>query len=284
VIVVAAPKEFVNAFLAAAARARLDIVGMNIEPKAIVDCFSHVYRRKVDGEATTCFLDIGLSSSRAVIARANQVLFARVIPVGGEHFNTAVAHALRINLDAAKLLRLQLASAPAAEAKPTRATVSDETSMEQAMPLLSAALGAKTSAQTAAEPVHAQATLDPAAAELAEQMRRVDEACHGPLMKLVEELDLCRRYYESTFPSKPVDRLVFLGGEARQRSLCQQIAQEMGLAAQLGDPLVRMNRVSDVGVETGIDRRYPQPGWSVAIGLSLGPTQAATPAAAAAAG
>jgi hypothetical protein len=45
----------------------------------------------------------------------------------------------------------------------------------------------------------------------------------------------------------------------------------MGLAAQLGDPLVRMSRVSDVGIESGIDRRQPQPAWAVAIGLSLGP-------------
>ena len=45
----------------------------------------------------------------------------------------------------------------------------------------------------------------------------------------------------------------------------------MGLAAQVGDPLVRMGRISDVGIESGIDRRQPQPNWSVAIGLSIGP-------------
>ena len=91
--------------------------------------------------------------------------------------------------------------------------------------------------------------------------------------RLVEELDLCRRYYEATFPSKPVDRLIFVGGEARQRALCQQIAAEMGLAAQVGDPLVRMGRISEIGIESGIDRRQPQPGWAVAIGLSMGPAR-----------
>jgi hypothetical protein len=34
---------------------------------------------------------------------------------------------------------------------------------------------------------------------------------------------------------------------------------------------VRMGRTSDVGVESGIDRRQPQPSWAVAIGLSMGP-------------
>jgi hypothetical protein len=32
-----------------------------------------------------------------------------------------------------------------------------------------------------------------------------------------------------------------------------------------------MGRTSDVGVESGIDRRQPQPTWAVAIGLSMGP-------------
>jgi hypothetical protein len=45
----------------------------------------------------------------------------------------------------------------------------------------------------------------------------------------------------------------------------------MGLAAQVGDPLVRMGRISEIGIESGIDRRQPQPGWAVAIGLSMGP-------------
>jgi hypothetical protein len=46
----------------------------------------------------------------------------------------------------------------------------------------------------------------------------------------------------------------------------------MGLAATIGDPMVRLNKHSDAGIETGIDRRQPQPGWAIAIGLSMGPT------------
>ena len=105
----------------------------------------------------------------------------------------------------------------------------------------------------------------------AEQIVLVEEALHEPLEKLVQELGLCRRYHEATFQNKPVEKLVFVGGEAKQRRLCQNIAREMSLAAQVGDPLVRMGRISEVGIESGIDRRQPQPGWATAIGLSLGP-------------
>jgi Tfp pilus assembly PilM family ATPase len=115
--------------------------------------------------------------------------------------------------------------------------------------------------------------MDPISQEMARQATIVEQACAEPLGTLIQELDLCRRYFESTFPNKPVDRLIFIGGEARQRSLCQHIARELGLAAEVGDPMVRMGRISDVGIESGIDRRHPQPGWTVAIGLSLGPAR-----------
>ena len=95
------------------------------------------------------------------------------------------------------------------------------------------------------------------------------------------QVDGCsRRYHDATFPNRPVDRLIFVGGESRHRGLCQRIAQALGVAAQVGDPMVRMGRISDVGVASGIDRRQPQPGWAVAIGLSMGPArvnQAAAP-------
>jgi hypothetical protein len=32
-----------------------------------------------------------------------------------------------------------------------------------------------------------------------------------------------------------------------------------------------------VGIESGIDRRQPQPGWATAIGLSLGPIDGGAP-------
>ena len=112
------------------------------------------------------------------------------------------------------------------------------------------------------------------------QQALVEEACQVPLNQLASELDLCRRYFESAFPTKPIDRLIFVGGEAKHRSLCQHIAREMSLSAQIGDPLIRMGRTTNVGIESGLDRRQSQPGWAVAIGLTLGPTSNSPVAAA----
>ena len=313
VILMAASRELVNQLLAAAARAKLDVVGMNVEAKAIVDCFTQIYRRKSDAEATTCYVDIGSSGTRVVISKGAQILFARSIPIGGEHFNRAVANGLKINLEDARVLRIKLCtmqaeashaaqakaqaaghqghppeqqymSRPKPAARPRQAEESE--SLESAFPLLGAAM-AKAGAQGQGHAPR-QAQPQPAAtaraearmqhtpqfdgnSELADKAARVDQALRDPLAKLTEELDLCRRYHETTFHSVPLDRLVFVGGEARHRGLCQNIARSMSLAATIGDPLVRMGRTSEVGVESGIDRRQPQPSWSVAVGLSMGP-------------
>jgi Tfp pilus assembly PilM family ATPase len=266
---------------------------MNVEPKALVDCFAHVYRRKTDAEVTSLFVDIGAAASRAVIARGTQILFARVIPVGGEHFCRAVASAMKISVEEAKLLRIKLAQVqPAAqEAKqPAPAPVEAQVNREpvaadagdenNSFALLGAGLSAaekrRENASGGAAVIEASApiattTMRTTTASSAEpESVRVEAACREPLARLVEELGLCRRYYESCFPSKPVDRIVFVGGEARQTWLCQNIAREMMLSAQLGDPLVRMAKTTEVGIESGIDRKQPQPAWAVAIGLSMG--------------
>jgi type IV pilus assembly protein PilM len=279
VIVMAATRDLVNQFLASAAKARLDVVGMNVEPKALVDCFAHVQRRREDSQITQCFLDVGMVSSRAIIAHGDRIMFARVIPIGGEHLNKAAADALKISLDQAKLLRVQLscnetiAAATMLNAVDAPKEQMPDSSEASGFALLDAGLQA--SRKAVAPAVEAAAASEPAgsdpAAELARQGRIVEQALREPINRLIEELDLCRRYHESTFASHPIDQLVFVGGEARQHRLCKHIAEELGMSALIGDPMTRIDQADDTSIENGIDRRQPQPGWAVALGLSMGP-------------
>jgi len=292
IVLMAARRDWVEQYLAAAAKARLDVVGMNVEPKALLDCFSHIFRRKTDTEITTCFVDIGCTASRAVIARSQRIQFARVIPIGGEHFSRAVSAALQIPLEEARLLRIKLAASQPQEDPRTRRTSPGEAPAPAGDPiegtgfaLLNAAVAAAgkrdgTTAPAPVETVEAAPARMPAAepqtagAVSPVDRERVEQASREPMARLVEELALCRRYYEATFPNQPVERLVFVGGEAHQRALCAGIAREMGIAAQVGDPLARMVRQSEVGIESGIDRRTQQPAWAIAVGLSVGPAAA----------
>jgi len=282
VIVMAAARELVNQFLDAAARAKLDVIGMNVEPMALIDCFSQVYRRKSDRDTVNFFVDIGASATRAVIAQEGQVMFARSIPIGGDHFTRAVATATGVGFDEAKLARVQAAmqneeqqesrSAPAVAAiappvSPAEVASADAVSEADSFSLLTSAT--RQAAPTLAQP----AAVAPTPAEA--PTSRLESACGEQLGRLIDELNLCRRYHEATFTNKPVKRLIFVGGEARQRWLCQSVARSMQLAAQIGDPLVRLARTTEVGTEGGSDRRLAQPAWAVSVGLSMGPTAAA---------
>ena len=92
---------------------------------------------------------------------------------------------------------------------------------------------------------------------------------------LADEITQCIRYYEAVFRRQDIERAIFLGGQANDRRICQVLAQQLNLPAQIGDPLVRVGSTQAGGLDAGLDRREPQPGWAVAVGLSLGGTNAA---------
>lgn len=100
-----------------------------------------------------------------------------------------------------------------------------------------------------------------------------DELYHllePPIEGLCQELTLCLQYYDTVFRNQAVERVIFLGGGAYDKRLCQSIAKRLNLTAQIGDPLVRIERAGGAGMACGLDRREPQPDWAVAVGLSLG--------------
>ena len=274
IIAMAARRDMVEQLLAAANKARLDVAGMNVEPRALVDCFLRIYRRKTDVETPTMFVDIGNVASRAMIVHGGRIRFARVIPIGGDHLTRAVADAKRISQEEARLLRTaHAATAPEPEPAPVKVPApeaAESRSESFAFLGLAPAPAAHTTQVAVAEAPPITMTRVSADTD-------IETAVREPIAKLVEELSLCRRYYEATFANAPVQRVVFVGGEANQRAMCQQIARSLGLAAQIGDPLVRMGKFTEVGVDSGIDRRKPQPAWAVAIGLSMGAFNPETP-------
>ncbi len=236
IILIAAAREEINKYLAAAAAASLSVVSMNVEPLALVDCFSHVHRRKIDEGVVSCYVDLGAGATRVTIGHGSHVLYAHAIPIGGNHLTQAVADAEEVSLEDARLMRLKLSAHESQNSGRDQRNVSP--------PELSTS-------------------------DTDTRARRIALACAPTATHLSNEIGHCRRAHEQTFPGLPVDRLIFVGGEASNRSLCQQIARDLNLPAQIGDPLVRMARTNDIPIESGIDRRLPQPAWSVAIGLSF---------------
>lgn len=228
-VLFAARRGEIQALLADFERARIEVVGVHVQPRILVEAFSHYHRRKVDEDAVNLFVDLGGESTRAVVADPTTIRFVRAASPGVDAIHAAIA------------AKLALPIAEVAELR--RLTIAAQLVRSHDLPV--------------------------ASAETMEVMReRLETATADECLRLADELDMCRRYHDATFPARPITRLIFCGGGARDRILCAAIAQQMSLPAQIGDPLVRFNR-SLLPSLACLDRREPQPAWASAIGLSL---------------
>jgi type IV pilus assembly protein PilM len=91
VIVVAAARATLVAYLDMARRAKLDVVGVNVEPCAIVECFGRLFRRVNDQKRTILFIDMGQASTQVVLSHGSQIVFARNVMIAGNHMDKALA-------------------------------------------------------------------------------------------------------------------------------------------------------------------------------------------------
>ena len=223
VIVVAVPRSTVQSCLDMSRRLKLDVIGLNIEPCAIVECFARLFRRDSDSTRTTIYVDMGAASTQVVLARGPRIVFARNLTVGGRDLDAVAAEKLGVSVEQANHIRRQALAEQTGSPGP-----------QEVMGLLK-----------------------------------------EPIAELVEELTQCMRYHESVFRGQPVERMVFLGGQAYDKRLCQIIAQRLELPAQIGDPLVQVSRAGGAATGAALDIAGPRPDWAVAIGLSLGADQAA---------
>lgn len=220
-------------------RAKLDLVGMHCEPLAILESFAHLYRRAGDEKRTTFFLDIGWLTTKAMIAHGKDLAFAKTIQVGGEHFDQQYAQELQIELAEARDRRRSMAGQPVASPRAVE--------VEHSLAGSSHGEG----------PGRGYITPEPEMLPPGGEM----------LEALIDELQLCLSYHQSICPDRPIEKLVFLGGEARQSAMCKRIASALRIPAQLGDPMARAARSSTTKPPIGVDLRQPQPAWAVPLGL-----------------
>ncbi len=223
VIVIAASRQVLASYLAMSRRAKMDVIGVNVEPCALVECFSRLFRRNADASRTILFVDMGAKSTQVVFSHGNRMVFARNLSIGGQDLHQAIAEGMQIPLEQARALRRSLLSEEM-----------EDITRDQAYSLF-----------------------------------------EKPLEDLGEELHTCMRYYESVFRGRTIERVIFLGGQAYDKRLCQMLAQRLNVPAQIGDPLLRVKRAEVATAHDCLSRREPQPDWAVAIGLSIGAAAAA---------
>jgi len=97
------------------------------------------------------------------------------------------------------------------------------------------------------------------------RLRKVDQACQETIFRLVTEIKMCLEYVAGVFGGTPVHHIVFVGGGAKYRRLCQRVASGVGLAARVADPLGRLVR----GQHADVRGPGGGPLWATAVGLGV---------------
>ena len=260
VICMAAARETITRLMHALKAAKLEPVGMHSEHHALLRAFDSITRRAEDANLMSLYLDIGAGATKVSISRGRDLVFARTVNLGGRDLDAVVAKQLHLQAQEARAYRLRMAEMCARVGRPVPEPAVLAASGGGVAVMEDRRHGATAPGLT--PELDIQPPMDPAPpqADLRE-----------PLEILTDEISMCLRYHESVFPDQRVGRTVFVGGEARHVGLCQHVARALRLPAQVGDPMARIARGG--GEPTiGVDFGAPQPGWAVALGLCLSPT------------
>lgn len=263
VIVVAAERELVDKLVAAIQACKLQPVGIQSEFDAMLVSFGMINRREEDKDKSTLLLDMGCTTTKVAICHGKNMVFARVVEMGGRHLDATIADQLGCSI---------------AEARRRRMALDDKmaTATADAIPKIVVGAGAPLEARTDAEPdrrerkqprgVSPDVAFDESIAVAPKEADLSDA-----LEMLTDEILMCLRYHGSQFAGRKLDRAIFVGGESRHRGLCQHIARKIRIPAHMADPLAWIARSGDEPT-IGVDMKKPQPGWAVALGLCLSPT------------
>lgn len=259
----AASATVVKQHLSLIERTKVQVESINVEPLALVNCFAHLLEREELQRSGTMFIDLGHSCSKVVITHGANIVFCRTIGIGAEQMVRAICDQLSTSYAEAAHLYLSYYRKNSLSEQPVKSETSSlEQAVEQEMVSMTATAGP------------GAATLTESEAIVGGREQRVQEVIILSRRNLSEELRSCVRYHDLMFSGGPVGRVIFLGGQAKNKFLCQQLARVLGLPAQLGDPLARINPKTLTGRHSDLESSERHCDWAVAFGLSLGGIQA----------
>ncbi len=107
-MVFAAPDSVVWERLTFLETLKLDPVAVDLSPCAVARSFVRFLRRAGDVSAVNVFLDVGRRGTTILVTRGSDLVFLKVIDVGGQAMTEAVARGLAIPLNKAGRLRLAI--------------------------------------------------------------------------------------------------------------------------------------------------------------------------------
>jgi type IV pilus assembly protein PilM len=197
IILMAAPMPTLDEHLALLLESDLKPLAIDGLPSALVRGVGAAGDAGPEAPATVA-VDVGHQSTKVVIARRGEVIFFKLIDIGGDKFDKAVAQKLNLALPDAAELRRRMRQAPAAGA--------------EAEPLFG---------KTRREGVE----------------RAIFEAVRAETGDLAREVGLCLRYYSVTFRGRRPEKVLLAGGASAEPQLARVLAEDAGLAGEPARPL-----------------------------------------------
>ena len=252
VILMAASAMVVKQHLNLIERTKVQVDTISVEPLALVNCFLHLLEKDDEEQKGTMLIDLGHSCSKVVITHGADIAFCRTIGIGAEQMVRAICDKLSVSYAEASRLYLDhfLNVGRAEQSRKAKAGAAEG----------EREVGGAVEAREGAATMIEEESLEV----------RVKRAILLSQQNLAEEIRSCVRYHDLVFGLQPVGRAIFVGGQAKNKSLCRQLARGLGLPAQLGDPLARIEPSSLVGKHSDLLAEERHCDWAVAFGLSLG--------------
>ncbi len=256
---IAMPRECVLQHMEALRACKLETVGVHSEHLSMLRVFDPITRRSTDRDLYSLYIDLGYGSTKIVIAKGTEPVAARTIPIGGRDLDMTSARATKCSIAQARERRNRRMNGYDAVNRVFWPHPTDETQ----------AKAAKQNAQTALAEDRREGALPPGHSPISsDTSQERPEAC-ATMEILLEEIAISTGYLESLHPDKPLSRIVFVGGEARMADACELISTMLGIPAQIASPTCVLD---PRGASDDTDFTIPQPGWSVAVGLCVAPT------------
>ena len=278
ILLVAAHKGMINALVDAALAAKLDPIGIDLTPFAVIRAVG-TGDEGLDLDATgdEAIIDIGAQVTSICVHDRGVTRFVRILPSGGRDITLALASGLGIDEDVAERLKRggppeQMGEAPAeageadpdAEADPAldASPAPDVDDLPDA-PSVAEGLQFPEPAQTQApEPLQPAASSNRDRPDPAE-VRSLALARAGSFM---DEVRSSLEFYAAQMPNAQIGRVVVVGGGSRLEGLLELLQERLPVPVDRGRLFERAKSELDLSAEATAEAEAV---LSVAIGLAI---------------
>lgn len=262
ILLVAAHKAMVNALIEAALAAKLDPVGVDLSPFAVIRAIgSGDEALDLDATGDEAVIDIGAHVTSICVHDRGVTRFVRMLPSGGRDITIAIARGLGLDDEVAeRLKRGEEVEVPDAEAVgpdvPAGESAADE-APEGGAP------NGEASASVVLETEAPPASLERTDAPDPENVRRLALMRAG---SFIDEVRSSLEFYAAQVPSARIGRVLVVGGGSRLDGFLELLQERIPVPVDRGRLFERAKSELELSVDAAAEAEAV---LSVAVGLAI---------------